>query len=58
MVGALGVSNDTRVVFYDQHGLRGSPRGWWMMRLFGHDKVAVGDLFLFHDVRGRVQGRT
>ena len=43
MVGALGVSNDKRVVFYDQHGLRGSPRGWWMMRLFGHDKVAVLD---------------
>jgi thiosulfate/3-mercaptopyruvate sulfurtransferase len=43
MVGALGVSNDSRVVFYDQHGLRGSPRGWWMMRLFGHDRVAVLD---------------
>ena len=43
MVGALGVSNDSRVVFYDQHGLRGAPRGWWMMRLFGHDKVAVLD---------------
>lgn len=43
MVGALGVSNGTRVVFYDQHGLRSSPRGWWMMRLFGHDAVAVLD---------------
>lgn len=43
MVGALGVSNNSRVVFYDQHGLRGSPRGWWMMRLFGHDRVAVLD---------------
>lgn len=43
MIGALGVSNETRVVFYDQHGLRSSPRGWWMMRLFGHDKVAVLD---------------
>ena len=43
MLGALGVSNDKRVVFYDQHGLRGSPRGWWMMRLFGHDNVAVLD---------------
>lgn len=43
MVGALGVSNGSRVVFYDQHGLRGSPRGWWMMRLFGHDNVAVLD---------------
>ncbi|MBR0678944.1 sulfurtransferase [Roseomonas eburnea] len=43
LVGALGVSNATRVVFYDQHGLRSSPRGWWMMRLFGHDNVAVLD---------------
>jgi thiosulfate/3-mercaptopyruvate sulfurtransferase len=43
MVGALGVSNAHRVVFYDQHGLRSAPRGWWMMRLFGHDRVAVLD---------------
>jgi len=43
LIGALGVSNATRVVFYDQHGLRASPRGWWMMRLFGHEKAAVLD---------------
>ena len=43
LMGALGVSNDSRIVFYDQHGLRGSPRGWWMMGVFGHDKVAVLD---------------
>jgi thiosulfate/3-mercaptopyruvate sulfurtransferase len=43
LIGALGVSNDTRVVFYDQHGLRASPRGWWMMRLFGHERAAVLD---------------
>lgn len=43
LVGALGISNDTRVVFYDQHGLRSSARGWWMMRLFGHEKAAVLD---------------
>jgi thiosulfate/3-mercaptopyruvate sulfurtransferase len=43
LVGALGVSNATRVVFYDQHGLRSSARGWWMMRLFGHEKAAVLD---------------
>ena len=43
LVGALGVSNETRVVFYDQHGLRSSARGWWMMRLFGHEKAAVLD---------------
>ena len=43
LMGALGVSNASRVVFYDQHGLRSSPRGWWMMGVFGHDKVAVLD---------------
>jgi thiosulfate/3-mercaptopyruvate sulfurtransferase len=43
LIGALGVSNTTRVVFYDQHGLRGSPRGWWMMRLFGHEAAACLD---------------
>jgi len=43
LIGALGVSNASRVVFYDQHGLRASPRGWWMMRLFGHEQVAVLD---------------
>lgn len=43
LIGALGVSNTSRVVFYDQHGLRASPRGWWMMRLFGHENAAVLD---------------
>jgi thiosulfate/3-mercaptopyruvate sulfurtransferase len=43
LMGALGVSNETRVVFYDQKGMQSSPRGWWLLRLFGHDKVAVLD---------------
>ncbi|MBK1659245.1 sulfurtransferase [Paracraurococcus ruber] len=43
LAGALGLSNASRVVFYDQHGLRASARGWWMLRLFGHDAVAVLD---------------
>jgi thiosulfate/3-mercaptopyruvate sulfurtransferase len=43
LVGALGVANSSRVVFYDQHGLRASARGWWMMRLFGHEQAAVLD---------------
>jgi thiosulfate/3-mercaptopyruvate sulfurtransferase len=37
------VGNATRVVCYDQKGLHGSPRGWWLLRLFGHDKVAALD---------------
>lgn len=43
LIGALGVSNGSRVVFYDGHGLRASARGWWMLRLFGHEAVAVLD---------------
>jgi len=43
LAGALGISNSSRIVFYDQHGLRSSARGWWMMRLFGHEAAAVLD---------------
>ncbi|RAI58951.1 sulfurtransferase [Roseicella frigidaeris] len=43
LAGELGISNAARLVFYDQHGLRSSARGWWMLRLFGHDAVAVLD---------------
>jgi thiosulfate/3-mercaptopyruvate sulfurtransferase len=42
-VGALGVGNASRVVFYDQKGLASAARGWWLMRLFGHERVAVLD---------------
>jgi len=43
MVGALGVANTSRVVFYDQKGLFSAPRAWWMMRVFGHAACAVLD---------------
>jgi thiosulfate/3-mercaptopyruvate sulfurtransferase len=40
---SLGVSNDSRVVCYDQLGIFSAPRAWWMLRFFGHDQVAVLD---------------
>jgi thiosulfate/3-mercaptopyruvate sulfurtransferase len=43
LLGAMGVSNRSRVVFYDQKGLNSAPRGWWLMRLFGHEAAAVLD---------------
>jgi len=43
LIGALGVSNDSRVVFYDQNATMWATRGWWMMGLFGHDAVGVLD---------------
>jgi len=43
LMGEMGVSNATRVIFYDQKGLQSSARGWWLMKLFGHEKTAVLD---------------
>ncbi len=43
LLGALGVGDDTKVVFYDQNGTMWATRGWWMMGLFGHDQVTVLD---------------
>jgi thiosulfate/3-mercaptopyruvate sulfurtransferase len=43
LMGAMGVSNASRVVFYDQKGLASAARGWWLMGLFGHDHAAVLD---------------
>jgi thiosulfate/3-mercaptopyruvate sulfurtransferase len=43
LIGALGVSNASRIVFYDQKGLASAARGWWLMGLFGHDNAAVLD---------------
>jgi thiosulfate/3-mercaptopyruvate sulfurtransferase len=42
-VAVLGVSNASRVVCYDQHGIMSAPRARWMFRLYGHDRVAVLD---------------
>jgi thiosulfate/3-mercaptopyruvate sulfurtransferase len=55
LVAALGISNGSRIVFYDQKGIFSAPRGWWMMRLFGHDAVAVLDGGL---PKWRGEGRT
>jgi thiosulfate/3-mercaptopyruvate sulfurtransferase len=43
LMGAMGVGNASRVVFYDQKGLASAARGWWLMGLFGHDQAAVLD---------------
>ncbi|WP_338662230.1 sulfurtransferase [Pararoseomonas sp. SCSIO 73927] len=44
LAGDLGISNDSRVVFYDgAHGLRSAARGWWLMRLMGHENAFVLD---------------
>jgi len=42
-MAALGIGNDTNVVVYDGMGLFTAARPWWMLRTFGHDKVAILD---------------
>ena len=39
----LGLGNDDHVVFYDDSDIRTAARGWWMMRLFGHERVSILD---------------
>jgi thiosulfate/3-mercaptopyruvate sulfurtransferase len=43
LMGAMGIGNASRIVFYDQKGLASAARGWWLMGLFGHDQAAVLD---------------
>lgn len=43
LIAALGVGNDSDVVFYDQSGIVSAARGWWLLGLFGHDRTRVLD---------------
>jgi thiosulfate/3-mercaptopyruvate sulfurtransferase len=43
LLGDMGVSNRSRVVLYDQEGLTCATRGWRLLRLLGHEAVAVLD---------------
>jgi len=40
---ALGIGDNDRVVVYDGAGLSSAGRAWWMLRLFGHNDVAILD---------------
>jgi thiosulfate/3-mercaptopyruvate sulfurtransferase len=42
-IGALGVSDDTRVVVYDSGATMWATRLWWMLRFFGHEATSVLD---------------
>jgi hypothetical protein len=43
LLASWASSRRHRIVFYDQKGIFSSARGWWLMRLFGHEGVAVLD---------------
>jgi len=41
MMGRLGISNDTRVVAYDERGGIYAARLWWILNYFGHSNAAL-----------------
>lgn len=40
-VGALGISEDMKIVVYDEVGLFSAPRVWWTFRAFGASDVVM-----------------
>src|SRR5579863_3853680 len=38
-----GIGNADKVIVYDANGLSSAGRAWWLLRLFGHDNVALLD---------------
>jgi thiosulfate/3-mercaptopyruvate sulfurtransferase len=39
----LGIGAGDLVVIYDSAGVVSATRAWWMLRIFGHDRIAVLD---------------
>ena len=37
----MGVGDGMKVVVYDNKGIFSAPRAWWMLRVMGHNDVAV-----------------
>ena len=37
----LGISQSSKIVVFDNHGIYSSPRVWWMFKVMGHHNVAV-----------------
>jgi thiosulfate/3-mercaptopyruvate sulfurtransferase len=42
-IAERGIGNGDKVVVYDANGLSSAGRAWWILRLFGHDDVALLD---------------
>jgi thiosulfate/3-mercaptopyruvate sulfurtransferase len=43
LMGRLGISNQTRVIVYDDRGGLYAARLWWILNYFGHSNVALLD---------------
>lgn len=54
---ALGVNDDDHVVVYDDSAVKTAARAWWMMRLFGHERISIldGGFAAWKDADGKVE---
>ena len=54
---ALGLHDDDHVVLYDDSDIKTAARGWWMLRLFGHQHVSIlnGGLAAWKLARGMLE---
>lgn len=43
VMAGFGIGDDTTVMVYDTAPMFSAPRVWWMLRVFGHDKVVILD---------------
>lgn len=42
-MSGLGIGSQDHVVVYDAYGLMSAARAWWILRVFGHDRVSILD---------------
>jgi thiosulfate/3-mercaptopyruvate sulfurtransferase len=40
-VKAMGIGDGTRIIAYDTQNMSSAARAWWMVRVMGHDDVAI-----------------
>ncbi len=56
-VGESGLNPGAHIVVYDQQGLYSAARLWWMLRVYGHDRVSVleGGLPVWREAGGAIE---
>lgn len=49
LLGDRGISSDDWLILYDEKGGVEASRLWWLLKIYGHEKVKIlnGDLYLF-----------
>ena len=53
----LGLKNTNHIVIYSKDGIATSPRVWWLLKIFGHQKISIlnGGLKAWIDIKGQTE---